>query len=273
MTSKHISSAENPKIKLVLKLNSQTNARKKSGLFVIEGTKFIQDILAQSSLGVDFLIYNADVKKPVINQKTLQICQEKGIPVYSVEANLFKKMSLLKNSTGMLTVAQTPKWDIEKIKSSFSTIALLDSIQNPSNMGAIIRNATAFNISAVFYTPGSVDPFHHESIRAMAGNCFQTPIVECSEELLKEFLGLGANLYILDCNKNSIPLTDLEPTKKNIFVFGSEGSGIKSEFIKKTKKTSYLKIEMPGNVESLNVAVSSGVVFYVSSALNPSSSA
>ncbi len=262
MKIKHIDSTQNPKIKLVLKLNSQTNARKKSGLFVIEGTRFIQDILTKSALSVEFLIYNIDTKQPLVSQPIQQICQEEQIPMYSVNQNIFKKISLLKNSTGIIIVAQIPQWDIEEIKKHFSTIVLLDSIQNPGNMGAIIRNATAFNVSAIFYTTGSVDPFHPESLRAMAGNCFQMPIVECSESILTGFLGLGANLYILDSNKNSIPLKKITPSKKNIFVFGSEGSGIKSTFIKNPDTFKHIKIEMPGNIESLNVAVSSGIVLY-----------
>jgi RNA methyltransferase, TrmH family len=258
ISEQNISSSNNQNIKLARNLMHNVSIRKTHTLFCVEGEHFIFDLIDTNSTQIKYLIIKINYSK---HNKLRNILKAINIPLYIVEEAIFKKISSVKTSHGIIAVVKKPEWDINNIIKNYANITLLDQIQNPANFGAIVRNAAAFNIDAVLYTKNSVDPFHPESIRAMAGNIYKTPIIECDEALFNSLQKPQTSCYILDSNADT-SLSKINLNKRNIFILGSEGHGIKSDFIKKTSSIKKLKIDMPGNIDSLNVAVSSGILFY-----------
>jgi TrmH family RNA methyltransferase len=144
--------------------------------------------------------------------------------------------------------------------SSYPTLWVLDQIQDPSNIGAIIRNAVAFNIPAILLTPGTTDPTHPKSVQASVGQLHHVDIIQLTEEKWTTEILPKFQVVTLDTNATT-PLTQFQPTRPSAFVFGSEGNGIMTPYILETPHTA-IHIPMSPNIESLNVATTSGIMGY-----------
>ena len=127
-------------------------------------------------------------------------------------------------------------------------------------MGAIIRNAAAFGAEWVWVSSGSADPFHPESIRAMAGNWYHTPITYDAVQPLIATCS-DAQWIILDSHSTG-RFSQIKPGVPTIVVIGSEGQGLVSTELKALPKAARFQIPMSGGIESLNAAVSSGIILH-----------
>jgi TrmH family RNA methyltransferase len=249
-----ITSIDNPKLKLIKKLLENNAFRKKSPYFVLETLNPINEVLIKKPELIQYLLYSDD--KILINIKAKNLKIEK----YEVSPNILKALSSLKTTPGIMALVKKPIYEIEKILPKVKNIVILDGVSKPSNFGAIIRNAVAYKMDAVLYTIGSVEPYHPEAIRAMAGNFVQIPIMEISNQ---DIILIGKekfNFFCLNAN-NGIPLKKAEFGTRNVFIFGAESKGITNQEL--INKASNIKIEMSDKIESLNVAVSSGILFYM----------
>jgi RNA methyltransferase, TrmH family len=249
-----ITSQTNSKVKYIKKLQTKHSFRKQENSFIVEGAIFVKDILKKQMSAIQHIYIDESSNFEFSELNNLK-------SVYYLDHKTFKTISSLKSSSGVMAVVQQPFWNIDRVISEANNSIILDQVQNPMNIGAIIRNCAAFGIDAVFYTKGSADPFHIESIRAMAGNYFQVPILEISASHFSKLKNSHASFYTLDINANNL-LKDVKFGDKNIFIFGSEGRGIISHSLIKELHPQGIKIDMVGNVDSLNVAVSSGILFY-----------
>jgi RNA methyltransferase, TrmH family len=252
-----ITSIDNKNIKLIKLLSSHSKFRKKYGLFVIEGLKNIEDNIAHNKENI-FLVAVSDLNQEYVQDAPL--FRGQSFEIIIVEHSILNKISTLKSPDGFLAICKPKQWDIEKKLLDFKKIAILDQVQNPANIGAIIRNAVAFKVDAIFYTEGSADIYHPEAIRAMAGNCFQIPFVELKQETLTQLTDCGFSLFYLDA-KAKQTLDKVIMPEKIAFVLGSEGKGIHSEILENASHTK-VRIKTTENIDSLNVAVTSGIVFY-----------
>ncbi len=227
-------SPQNPKVKLVRALLNSASARKQHQLFVIENVNVISEIVKKTPNLIRYLIYSSP-----------------NSPFESIESHRIKTLSGLssfKAPQDVLAVVRRPTWNVRPEKA-----VLVDRLANPANFGAIIRNAAAFKMDAVYYTPGTVDPFHPESVRAAAGSCVQIPILECND-----FQTLGLTPYVMTPHSAQL-LSTTQFAKNPLFMFGSEAHGLDSSY----SKYNSIKIDIAPEIESLNVAVSSGIVLYV----------
>jgi RNA methyltransferase, TrmH family len=259
-----ITSPDNPKIKHIKKLIQNTSYRNSHSQCIIEGTRFVSDNFIKYPQHIDSIyIQVRPENSPNNNNDIFKTNPEnQHIAIYQLPEPVFKSISTLKQSSGTIALCNIPKTDPSVIlQKTTKKACLLDQLQNPSNIGAIIRNATAFNLDAILYTPNTADPYHHESIRAAAGNIFQTPIIECTPELFKN-LQSEFTFYLLSTRaKQTINNTSFE--EKSIFILGSEGAGIKTDFIQNHKHIIPITIPTNPKVDSLNVATTSGILFFL----------
>lgn len=243
-----LTSLKNPHILRVRKLLTQPHFRKEEGCFVLEHRAAIIECMAQFPRQIDTLFYTA--------QAPLHVGLH-TVKAFEVSEHVMEGMSGLKSHQGLLAVVKKKSWDLISLAQNSKCVLLLDHIQSPGNVGAIIRNAAAFSVETVLCL-GTADPYHPESIRGMGGNCFQVPFgsIDLNQlQHLNDFL-----LWALDCHAQPL-LGDQVFKGKNMFILGSEGQGI-SETLNQAFSIKRLKIEMSGKVESLNVAVSSGILLY-----------
>jgi len=249
---KDITSRENSIYKLVRAL-SQKKARENSGLFLIEGTRLVEEANSRG-VKIKYLIINEIAENvPKINQD----CQVLRLP-----NNLFKKVSNTVSSQGIIAV-------VEQIEISFADIILgtnplvvvLNGLQDPGNLGTIIRTSAAAGATAVLLTEGTVDLYNPKVVRSTMGSLFQVPIVS----------GLDDNEAVKWLNYNSINIMVADLDSKEYYysanlkdsfalVIGNENRGANDIW----RKAAYKKIKIPilGSTESLNASVAAGIILY-----------
>lgn len=242
-----LTSVQNPQIKHLKKLSVSSKYRAEQQECVIENRTFITTALTKVPNQLSH-IYTVDPSEYPEYLRTK--CTH-------IDIALLKKVSTLKhpqNDIAIFRQAKIPK----QLPIDNTPIIICDHIQQPSNMGAIIRNAAAFNARTII-TIKSVDPYHPESVRASAGYCFHVPIREMNESLLHAFDAQEISVIAIDSNSTT-SYKHMLKKKRVAFLFGSEGQGIQQGTKEKLHITQSVKIDMANEVESLNVAVSSGII-------------
>jgi TrmH family RNA methyltransferase len=238
-------------IKYIRSLNLN-KFRQKYNNFVVEGDKIAQEMLRYKNNEIENIYALPSWIKT--NDNLLRFHKEKLIPINEIE---LKKISSLKTPNDVLLVARMfdETIDYQEVRTGISLY--LDGIQDPGNMGTIIRTADWFGIRTVFCSPNSVSLYNSKVLQATMGAFLRVKVVESSFlELIDQFVDLP--LYGTVLGGENIFKTKLE--KKGIIVIGSEGRGISEEVLDKLDH----KITIPSNssdgAESLNAAVATGIV-------------
>ena len=249
---KDITSKKNPIYKLIKTL-SQKKVRENSGLFLIEGTRFLEEA-NNRGVKIKYLIMNETVENvPKINQ---------GCQVLRLPNNLFKKVSDTVNPQGILAVAEQIEMSLTDIVLDANPmVVVLSGLRDPGNLGTIIRTSAAASAAAVLLTEGTVDLYNPKVIRSTMGSLFQVPIIN----------GLDDNEAVKWLNYNSINIVvaDLDSEeyyhsanlkKPFALVIGNENKGPNNIW----RKAAYKKIKIPilGSTESLNASVAAGIILY-----------
>lgn len=245
----YINSLENNTIKKIKKLKNR-KYREEEKKFLGEGRKFL-DFEYQPELII--------VKEGVENQENII----NGIEKFQcrkllVTDKIFDQLTSQENSQGVILVYPYCKSDIEMLGNN---IIVLDKVQDPGNLGTIIRVADAAGFKDIILSKGSVDCYNEKSVRSSMGSIFNMNILYLDEEkiinLLKE---KGYRLNVTALEENSIKYTDMKLSEKNAIVFGSEGNGVSQRFLDEADSTVIIPIY--GTAESLNVAMASGIILY-----------
>lgn len=204
---------------------------------VLEGPKAIQDATA---LGWKPIAIAAD---------------HPGDGVIQFDRGLFRKISGTVTSQGMAALFPRPQVPLESLFDASRVLVVLDGIQDPGNVGTIIRLASAFDASGVALTEGSADPWSPKTIRASAGTILTIPAVRTTRaELLKVIRRHRFGLWIAEAGADS---AEGLPSEKIALVFGSEGQGVSEELRTHARTVSILTSP---RVESLNVAAAAAIL-------------
>jgi TrmH family RNA methyltransferase len=193
------------------------------------------------------------------NNKLYGKLERKKIPVHYLKDTLFTKVAETENSQGIAAVVHKRKpANIDSLLKSKLVIAL-DRINDPGNLGTIIRTAYWFGVDAVITGENSVDIYNPKVLRSTQGGMFHVNIIENMplEKTLVDLCSIGFNVYLLDV-KAPKNLEEIKVQDKIVFVFGNETDGISKNILNKGYQS--VKIEGYSNCESLNVAVSCGIV-------------
>nr|WP_263313671.1 RNA methyltransferase [Mammaliicoccus sp. Marseille-Q6498] len=239
-----ITSVQNTKIKLINKLKKKKE-RVKQGQFLIEGFHLIEEaynseLKIVSLLAVDF----SRVDEKIVDYAT---------DAYVINFKVAESLSDTTTPQGIFAVVELPEYELSSVKQ----VLVLDRVQDPGNMGALIRNADAAGMDAVVYSKGSADPYQDKVLRASQGSVFHLPIIEADlQEFLEGFDGkvFGTSL------QNAINYQTVESEEHFALIMGNEGSGVDDTLLQQT--TQNLNIPLYGKAESLNVAVSCGILLY-----------
>ncbi|WP_270427252.1 TrmH family RNA methyltransferase [Fusobacterium mortiferum] len=244
-----INSLDNSTIKKVKKLK-QRKYREEEKKFLAEGRKFLDftytpDLIILKENFEDFenittKLERFDCRKIVVNDK------------------IFKDLTSQENSQGVILVYPYCETNIGKINNN---IIVLDKIQDPGNLGTIIRAADAAGFKDIILTKGSVDCYNEKCVRSSMGSIFNMNIVYMEELQLIQFLKEKKYKFLVTAlENNSIEYTDITLNEKNAIIFGSEGNGVSDNFLKAADETVIIPIY--GSAESLNVAMASGIILY-----------
>ena len=180
---------------------------------------------------------------------------ERGV---DVNADVFDALSETREPQGVLGLFERPRAEAGKILAARRSVAVaLDGVQDPGNVGTIVRLAAAFDASGVLLLPGCADPFGPKAIRASAGAVLNVPVAPAGAE---ELAASGVPLLAADAAGACVD----PPPRGAILVFGNEGSGVSPEIL---RVASRISIPMSARVESLNVAAAAAILLARSYAL------
>ncbi len=248
-----ITSKENNLIKHICKLREK-KYRDEYCEFIIEGVKLLKEALNEK-----VTIKNIIISEEAIKQKTIEKELLKKIDYIQVPESIFKLISNVENPQGILAVIKkNSNSDIIDEKSDF--ILALDDIQDPGNLGTIIRTADSINLKQIIVSKGTADAYNPKVIRSTMGAIYRVKIIE-TENLLETLKNLQKKKY-------KIVVTSLDAKKtifntnlnKSVIVIGNESNGVSKKIIDIADEKTIIPME--GKTESLNASVATGIILY-----------
>lgn len=245
MTEERITSRKNPLLQQVKKLLSSRKAREEAGLFVSDGTKLLQEAVKYCP-GLDTVILSDGVEAEV----------PAGIRRIRVPEDVMASISPMQSPQGALFLCRLPQ------KQRFEAapgMVLLDGIQDPGNLGTMLRTADALQVPVVLLE-GCADPYSHKVVRSSMGAVFRTPVVQTTWEQVHQSCreaGIPVAVTALSDRAKDLRQADL---KQMAVVIGSEGQGVRKEILESADRE--LIIPMNPRCESLNAAVAATIVMW-----------
>lgn len=234
-----IQSLQNSRVKEWVRLHNKKE-RDRKGQFLIEGDHLLEEAL------------KAGVVETIITDEDRD---EREVPVIHVTDGIMKKISENVSAVHVIGVCRMKEPEVKK----FNRLLLLDGLQDPGNVGTLIRTAVSFGFDGVYLSEESCDLYNEKTIRSTQGALFHIPVIRTDlsdliDQLQKEHVTVIASA--LDASEN---MENIEPCSEMAFVVGHEGRGVSKKI--QMKSDLRLRIEMDG-FESLNAAVAGGIIMY-----------
>lgn len=235
-----ITSKDNGRIKEIRKILNKKYSLEK-GLFIIEGENLVEEAIKNNLLKELYVLEGYECKY--------------DFQYDEVTHEVMKSISDLKSTPRLLGVAK-----IKKEEKIGKKIIILDDIQDPGNAGTIIRNAVAFGIDTVVFSKSSVSAYNEKTLRSTGGMIFNINIIiDDLEHVISQIK--DNNIKVIGTSLNtSKSLETLEKMDNFAIIFGNEGNGVSEDILSLCDEV--IKINMNSKCESLNVAVSLGIVLY-----------
>lgn len=250
-----IESRENALIKRLTRLTLDRKFRRESGEMVCEGGKLLEEALA-SGTAVHAVLVADDAP---VSTEALHRAEQQGAKLYRCSHALLAKVSDVKTPQGVLFSCDRPVAQLESLAGARRLI-VLEGLQDPGNLGTIMRTADAFALDGVILCEGCVDPTAPKVVRATMGAVFRLPAAAAGIEQAAAFLrAQGLPLYAAALGADSVPVTQVDLRRAAVLI-GNEGRGI-------SKKAAALSdrqviIPMEGRAESLNASVAASILMY-----------
>ncbi len=246
--------ASNNEIKLLRKL-ARKKYREKEQRFVVEGERAVEQVLENGLVEVE-TVFVVD-GKAVSNQMSANSVL--------IEENVLVEVADTDNPQGILAICKMPEEiSPDALADKSGIIVATDAIQDPGNMGTILRTAAWFGAKALIAGKGSVDVYHPKVVRSTAGATGSIPVLNGAlEDIFSELEKSGWEILLLDGGADSLKLGSVQPTVKTIIVVGNEGNGISENLLNSERKK--VRIESaPGQdkVESLNAAIAVSIALW-----------
>ena len=245
MTEQRITARKNPLIQQVRKLLNSRKERETAGLFVSDGVKLLAEAVRWWP-GLDTAILTDDV----------HISLPDGVKVVRVPQEIMEYISPMQTPQGALFLCRLPE------KTAFSPkpgMLILDGIQDPGNLGTILRTADALDTPVVLLE-GCADPYSHKVVRSSMGAVFRTPVIQSTWAQVKAAcMAAGIPVAVTALSDSARDLRDADIAHMAV-VIGSEGQGVRREILEEASEA--LIIPMNARCESLNAAVAATIVMW-----------
>ena len=231
----------------------------KKGMFIAESPKVIMRALDAGCVPVSLL-----VERNHINEEAAEAIARCGdVPVFTASLDVLTQLTGFQLTRGMLCAMRRPQLPtVAQVLEGKRRVVVLESVMNPTNVGAIFRSAAALGMDAVLLTPGCTNPLYRRSARVSMGTVFQVPWTYLGENWLEELkqFGFKTAAMALRDDSYSIDAPELRAEERLAVVLGTEGDGLMNTTIDGCDYT--VKIPMYHGVDSLNVAAASAVAFW-----------
>ncbi len=258
-----IESSQNARYKGLHKLITSKAARNQANLIVLDGVHLVQDYVTaypQSDIQIFIDATNQRDEIAALIQKL-----DASSSITELSAQLFQKIKVTKTPQGIIAIAPRPKALVNR-QAAGSAVGL-EGLQDPGNLGAILRSALAFGIKRVYLTRDCVDPFSPKSLRGGMGAQFRLEIIENADlsTVIQEFEGRSIATIV----QGGEPLNEVNLAGDVIFLIGSEGAGL--SHVVKESADHLVSIPIEDGVESLNAACAASLFCYQKQSFNKKS--
>ncbi|KAB2951569.1 RNA methyltransferase [Heliorestis acidaminivorans] len=264
-----ITSDQNKRVK-----EARTLSRKKgrgiAGRYLIEGRRLVEEAVA-SKIKIDYFLFTDRMTQQAEGQKLISALQAQGSEGLLVQDKTLQSISETEHSQGIVAIAPLPEvLPLEKLssikelqKGDYPFFLILNGLQDPGNVGTILRSAEATAVDAVILTTGTADPFNPKVIRASMGSLFRMPLVQASDEeaLWHKLKENNCTIIVADLGAEKA-YYDLPWDKKQglALVIGSEGQGPSPFFQEKADHIATIPLSAP--VESLNASIAAAILLF-----------
>ncbi len=248
MIEERIQSRKNPLLTHVRKLCSSRKYRREQGEYVGDGTKLLEEALR----------WNASLTAVIVADGVDIPPLPEGVRLVRVPADVMAYVSPMETPQGALFVGKIPE-NTEKSLSKGAYL-VLDGVQDPGNVGTILRSADAMGADGLILVNGCADPWSWKTVRASMGASFRLPLLEMDcQSLLHQLEGTDIPLYCTALREDTVDIRDIS-LRQAAVVIGSEGRGVSEELMNRCSRT--VKIPMRERCESLNAAVAATIVLW-----------
>lgn len=255
-----IFSKTNDNVKFIKSLNEK-KSRLKNNTFYLEGVKVVNEIL-DKAIDIMFIAYSKSILISTYGgEELLKRIEKCNYKVLDFEENIFRYMTDTINPQGVLVVMNIPRYDLlEEIKNEKNNILILDKVQDPGNLGTIIRSCNAFNIDIIICTKDTADVYSPKTVRSTMGGILNTKIIyEEDIEFIKILKSYGYNIVTTSLQAKE-SLETINYNEKYAFIMGNEANGVSKELEENSDIS--VKIPMSDKIESLNVGVATSIILY-----------
>lgn len=252
-----ISSKENEIIKNIKKIKEK-KYRDLNNEYIIEGIKIIQEAIQENAKIKQIIICDDCEKNSNISQEMMyEIAKYECIYVTN---KIFTSLTDVKNPQGIMAIVEKNSSKEEEIDYNQDIIVALDDLQDPGNLGTILRTVDSIGINQILVSKGTADSYNPKVVRSTMGAIFRVKIIECEdlEKTLKEIKKHKFEILVTSLQtENSI--YDIKYNKK-VIVIGNEANGVEEKI--QNMADVKVKIPMLGKTESLNASVATGIILY-----------
>lgn len=246
-----ITSAQNPKIRMLLELQAKSKARRQSGLFVVEGVREIGHCT-----GSGYEIHSLFVCPEILDGPVPY-----GDRYFEVSRDIYDKVAYRGGTEGMIAEMKAGSHTLQDLHLGENPVVMvLESVEKPGNLGAVLRSADAAGADAVIICDPLTDIYNPNLIRASIGAVFTVPVAVCpSEEAIAFLRGHGFKILTAQL-QDSRPYYDTDMTGPTAIVMGTESTGLSD--IWRKAASAHIRIPMSGKLDSLNVSVSAAILLF-----------
>ena len=252
-----ISSTANSQVKLVMNLLNRAKSRRENGVFVAEGARMVSEAPKER---LEKIFVSESFAQ---SHKTGLAGIEWDSPkVELVTDNVFKQMSDTKTPQGILAIVKMSESSLDQIIGKENAFVIVcEDLQDPGNLGTIIRTGEGAGITGIIMSKNTVDIYNPKTIRSTMGSIYRVPFLyaENLNEVIRQMKLLEINVYAAHLNGNNSYAKE-NYSGKCAFLIGNEGNGLKDETAALADRL--IRIPMEGKVESLNAAISAAVLMY-----------
>lgn len=250
-----ISSLSNPKIKTISRLK-KANERRLSGLIIIDGAREIE-LARKANLEIVELFYCP----PLIKKADGRFFGLKNEQLIEVSPSVFNKICYKDSPDGYLALARPKQTELAKLKlSAKPLIIVLEAVEKPGNLGAIIRTAAAAGVDAIIINDNQTDIYNPNVIRASEGLIFSQTIIISSQAETKDWLKKNKIKSFAAATSATKKYYQADFKKGSAIILGSEAFGLSKKWL--DEADTLVKIPMRSGVDSLNVSVSGAIIIY-----------
>lgn len=258
MERRRIDSPKNPLVKELVRLRERRD-RDRSGRFLIEGTREVERALS-AGVPLSELLVAPELMRPEALALASRV-ERAAIRVTELAGSAFARVSMRQHPDGVLAVAPTWRTELGELELGPTPLLLvLDGLEKPGNLGALLRTTDAVDADAVFVTGRGTDPFNPNVIRSSMGSIFSRPLVTAGEPELQEFLRDRGVRVIATAPAAEKPYWDADLRGSVAVVLGTEHQGLGEGWLSGAAER--VHVPMAGMADSLNVATAGALLLY-----------